>query len=151
MSLAAGERYRLPNLTPQLRKERTLEALLAQLPRLAARQPVLMLFEDAHVGRDEELALLQRRWQQAKAGEGRVVVLIGEPGIGKSRLAQGMLESAPDNGRRSFGARRNDHGVRGSELGLASHVGRCFRAPARTVLCNPGAPPVAALAGEIPH
>ena len=43
------------------------------------------------VGRDEELALLQRRWQQAKAGEGRVVVLIGEPGIGKSRLAQAML------------------------------------------------------------
>ena len=46
----------------------------------------------ALVGRDEELALLQRRWQQAKAGEGRVVVLIGEPGIGKSRLAQAMLE-----------------------------------------------------------
>ncbi len=44
------------------------------------------------VGRDEELALLQRRWQQAKAGEGRVVVLIGEPGIGKSRLAQAMLQ-----------------------------------------------------------
>ena len=44
------------------------------------------------VGRDEELALLQRRWQQANAGEGRVVVLIGEPGIGKSRLAQAMLE-----------------------------------------------------------
>ena len=46
----------------------------------------------ALVGRDEELALLQRRWQQAKDGEGRVVVLIGEPGIGKSRLAQAMLE-----------------------------------------------------------
>ena len=44
------------------------------------------------VGRDEELAMLERRWQQAKAGEGRVVVLIGEPGIGKSRLAQAMLE-----------------------------------------------------------
>jgi predicted ATPase len=44
------------------------------------------------VGRDEELALLQRRWQQAKNGQGRVVVLIGEPGIGKSRLAQAMLE-----------------------------------------------------------
>ena len=43
------------------------------------------------VGRDEELALLTRRWQQAKAGEGRVVVLVGEPGIGKSRLAQAML------------------------------------------------------------
>ncbi len=44
------------------------------------------------VGRDEELALLQRRWQQAKAGEGRVVVLIGEPGIGKSRLAQTLFD-----------------------------------------------------------
>ena len=44
------------------------------------------------VGRDEELALLQRRWQQAKAGEGCVVLLSGEPGIGKSRLAQTLLE-----------------------------------------------------------
>ena len=44
------------------------------------------------VGRDEELALLQRRWQQAKAGEGSVVLISGEPGIGKSRLAQTLLE-----------------------------------------------------------
>ena len=39
------------------------------------------------VGRDEELDLLSRRWQQAKSGEGRVVLVSGEPGIGKSRLA----------------------------------------------------------------
>jgi class 3 adenylate cyclase len=38
------------------------------------------------VGRDEELDLLLRRWQHAKAGEGRVVLISGEPGIGKSRL-----------------------------------------------------------------
>ena len=38
------------------------------------------------VGRDEEIDLLLRRWQQAKAGEGRVVLVSGEPGIGKSRL-----------------------------------------------------------------
>src|SRR5205814_1963 len=38
------------------------------------------------VGRDEELDLLLRRWQQAKAGEGRVMLVSGEPGIGKSRL-----------------------------------------------------------------
>ena len=38
------------------------------------------------VGRDEELDLLTRRWQQAKQGEGRVVLVSGEPGIGKSRL-----------------------------------------------------------------
>jgi hypothetical protein len=38
------------------------------------------------VGRDEELDLLMRRWRQAALGEGRVVLLSGEPGIGKSRL-----------------------------------------------------------------
>jgi class 3 adenylate cyclase len=44
------------------------------------------------VGRDEELALLQRRWQQAKTGERCVVLISGEPGIGKSRLAQTLVE-----------------------------------------------------------
>jgi class 3 adenylate cyclase/predicted ATPase len=44
------------------------------------------------VGREEELELLLRRWQQAKSGEGRVVLLSGEPGIGKSRLTAAMLQ-----------------------------------------------------------
>jgi class 3 adenylate cyclase len=44
------------------------------------------------VGRDEELALLERRWQQANTGEGSVVLVSGEPGIGKSRLAQTLVE-----------------------------------------------------------
>jgi class 3 adenylate cyclase len=44
------------------------------------------------VGREEELDLLLRRWQQAKAGEGRVVLVSGEPGIGKSRLAAALHE-----------------------------------------------------------
>jgi class 3 adenylate cyclase/tetratricopeptide (TPR) repeat protein len=39
-------------------------------------------------GRDEELALLRRHWAQAKEGEGQVVLLSGEAGIGKSRLAR---------------------------------------------------------------
>jgi DNA-binding response OmpR family regulator/class 3 adenylate cyclase/predicted ATPase len=38
------------------------------------------------IGREEDLELLIRRWRQAVAGEGRVVLLSGEPGIGKSRL-----------------------------------------------------------------
>jgi class 3 adenylate cyclase/predicted ATPase len=44
------------------------------------------------LGRDEELELLLRRWQQAKNGEGRVVLLSGESGIGKSRLGTALLE-----------------------------------------------------------
>jgi class 3 adenylate cyclase/predicted ATPase len=40
------------------------------------------------VGRNEEMALLLRRWREAEAGEGRVAVLVGEPGIGKSRIAR---------------------------------------------------------------
>ena len=44
------------------------------------------------VGRAEELQHLKRRWDEAKAGEGRVVLLSGEPGIGKSRLASALLD-----------------------------------------------------------
>jgi class 3 adenylate cyclase/predicted ATPase len=40
------------------------------------------------VGREEEIALLLRRWRQAAEGEGQVVLLSGEPGIGKSRLVR---------------------------------------------------------------
>ena len=44
------------------------------------------------VGREEELELLLRRWSKAKTGEGQVVVLSGEAGIGKSRLTAALLE-----------------------------------------------------------
>ena len=44
------------------------------------------------VGRGEEIDLLLRRWEQAKGGEGSVVLLSGEPGIGKSRIAETILE-----------------------------------------------------------
>ena len=44
------------------------------------------------IGRGEELDLLLRRWSKAKIGEGQVVLLSGEPGIGKSRLTAALLE-----------------------------------------------------------
>jgi predicted ATPase len=44
------------------------------------------------VGREEEIDLVLRRWQRAKEGEGQVVLLSAEPGIGKSRLAAALLE-----------------------------------------------------------
>src|SRR6516164_7691621 len=48
LSLPASERHPLPNLSPQRKKERTLEALIRQLEGLAREQPVVMVFEDAH-------------------------------------------------------------------------------------------------------
>jgi hypothetical protein len=67
----------------------------------AALQPSSMesRFEALHasgvtelVGREEELELLLRRWSKAKTGEGQVVLLSGEAGIGKSRLTAALLE-----------------------------------------------------------
>jgi class 3 adenylate cyclase/predicted ATPase len=50
------------------------------------------------VGREEEIALLLRCWRQARQGDGQVVLLAGEPGIGKSRLVRelrGRLSEEP--------------------------------------------------------
>jgi DNA-binding winged helix-turn-helix (wHTH) protein len=44
------------------------------------------------IGREEELELLLRRWSKAKSGQGQVVLLSGEAGIGKSRLTAALLE-----------------------------------------------------------
>jgi predicted ATPase len=48
LSLPASERHKLPNLSPQRKKEKTLEALIRQLEGLARQQPIAMVFEDAH-------------------------------------------------------------------------------------------------------
>jgi hypothetical protein len=61
--------------------------------------PIESRFEAFHasgvtelVGREEELDLLLRRWSKTKTGEGQVVLLSGEPGIGKSRLTAALME-----------------------------------------------------------
>jgi predicted ATPase len=45
------------------------------------------------IGRDEEIDLLLRRWARAKTGNGQVVLISGEPGLGKSRLTAALEES----------------------------------------------------------
>ena len=54
------------------------------------------------VGRDEEVGLLRRRWEQSKDGSGQVVVLTGEAGIGKSTLVETLYGTiAESNGMRT--------------------------------------------------
>ena len=50
------------------------------------------------VGREAELGMLRQRWDQAKAGGGQVILLSGEPGIGKSRLVQELKEQVSAEG-----------------------------------------------------
>ena len=50
------------------------------------------------VGRDEEIATLMRRWERARQGDGQLVLIVGEPGLGKSRLIEefyGHLSDTP--------------------------------------------------------
>lgn len=62
------------------------------------------------VGRDEEIGLLLSRWRRARNGEGQVVLLSGEPGIGKSRLTTALeerLQFEPHDRLRYFCSRRH--------------------------------------------
>jgi hypothetical protein len=70
------------------------------------------------VGREEEVELLVRRWQQAKSGEGRVVLISGEPGIGKSRLTAALSEriGTEPHTRLRYSARRTTRTARSIRL-----------------------------------
>src|SRR5262249_46852711 len=57
------------------------------------------------VGREQEVGLLLDRWEQVKEGRGQVVLLSGEPGIGKSRLAYTLREHVTAEGSLLFEAR----------------------------------------------
>ena len=74
LSLAQGSRSALPELSPQSRKEKTLAVLSAQLERLAAMQPLLVIFEDVHWMDPTSLELLTMAVEQA--AQLRVLLLI---------------------------------------------------------------------------
>ncbi len=91
-----GDLFELRDLGPQ-----DLKGVAGPTPAWAVLRPSAQesRFEALHaggltalVGREEEAELLLRRWAKAKAGEGQVVLLSGEAGIGKSRLTAALLE-----------------------------------------------------------
>jgi ATP-dependent Clp protease ATP-binding subunit ClpA len=43
------------------------------------------------IGRDEEVATLMRRWERARQGEGQLVLIMGEPGLGKSAWSRNFM------------------------------------------------------------
>ena len=55
------------------------------------------------VGREEEIEILLRRWTRARAGNGQIVLLSGEAGIGKSRLVKALEERLVDPPRAQLG------------------------------------------------
>jgi hypothetical protein len=63
------------------------------------------------IGRDHELALLLDRWEMAKSGEGQVVVLSGEAGIGKSRIVLALRERLRNEPRFRIGYYCSPHHV----------------------------------------
>ena len=66
---------------------------------VASRFDALRVVRSKLVGREEELDLVLRRWRDVQAGEGRVVLLSGEPGIGKSRLAIAVQDAVRPSSR----------------------------------------------------
>src|SRR5262249_16195885 len=52
------------------------------------------------IGREHEFGLLRERWERVKDGTGQVVLLSGEPGIGKSRLVEALKDTVGQKGAR---------------------------------------------------
>ena len=74
------------------------------------------------VGRDEEIGLLRRAWQQSRAGHGQVVLINGEPGIGKSALVEALLAQLHEEGVPRIGIRCSDYHTSSALYPVIEHV-----------------------------
>ena len=76
------------------------------------------------VGRDEELGLLRRRWEQSKAGLGQVVLISGEAGIGKSTLVETLRRQVRQEGLRRIAYRCSPYHTNSALYPVIAHVQR---------------------------
>ena len=96
LSLPNDGRYSKLELNPQQRRQRTLEALTAQLERLASQQPTLIIFEDVHWIDPTSLEALSRTVDRIKTLPALVIVTFRPdftaPWIGQSRVTSLVLD-----------------------------------------------------------
>ena len=79
------------------------------------------------VGREEEVGLLRRRWEQAREGHGQVVLLSGEAGIGKSRLVWELQEDVEREGATRLGFRCSPYAQQSALYPMIEHVQRVLQ------------------------
>ena len=83
------------------------------------------------VGRDEELGLLRRRWEQSKAGLGQVVLISGEAGIGKSSLVETLRAQVRREGFTRVAVRCSPYHTNSALYPVIEHVQRVFQCATR--------------------
>ena len=81
---------------------------------------------DALVGRDEEIGLIIRRWEQCREGQGQVVLISGEAGLGKSRLARGLRAHVSKEGYPCLWLRCSPFMVNSALHPVIEHLQRVF-------------------------
>ena len=123
-----GEAFELEDLG-----SRTLKGFVEAVPmwRVISERPAESRFEATHagrlatfVGRDEEVDLLVRRWQQADGGEGQIVLLSGEAGIGKSRITQTLRDRIADQSPMRLRFQCSPHHANSALYPFISHLER---------------------------
>jgi class 3 adenylate cyclase len=98
-------------------------------PRETLREATTPAPEDVKplVGRDEELGLIVRRWEQSKAGQGQVVLISGEAGIGKSALVDTLRAHVRREGLTRVAIRCSPYHTNSALYPVIAHVQQALR------------------------
>jgi class 3 adenylate cyclase len=79
------------------------------------------------IGRDPEFGLLRERWKRVKGGTGQIVLLSGEPGIGKSRLVEALKETVEHEGARCLELRCSPYAQNSALQPVIEHLQRVLQ------------------------